>query len=216
MSLRRASTRLLAGQTTSIPTTQPRAGRRPGDGRARSARSAPSVAASLPAPTALRSARAPPQATSLRRDTDPLKTVPLVLASQTNAVQRAMAELPSFARLGVFDLQHERRSRRGQCAAAAAAAARRRERRRGAEITKNPKQRGQRSRESKGSAGGGAVAERGRGERRVRSCPPKESQFSTWAKTWALGLRAAFSRGLEIHNAAKSEDGWSGRRENMF
>ncbi|EOD28668.1 hypothetical protein EMIHUDRAFT_456961 [Emiliania huxleyi CCMP1516] len=49
-------------------------------------------------------------ATSLRRDTDPLKTVPLVLASQTNAVQRAMAELPSFARLGVFDLQHERRS----------------------------------------------------------------------------------------------------------
>ena len=36
--------------------------------------------------------------------------MPLVLASQTNAVQRAMAELPSFARLGVFDLQHERRS----------------------------------------------------------------------------------------------------------
>ena len=29
-------------------------------------------------------------------------------------------------------------------------------------------------------------------------CPPKESQFLTWAR-----LRAAFSRGLEIHGAAK-------------
>ena len=47
---------------------------------------------------------------AMRKDIDPLKTVPLIALSQAGIVDHALSNLPPYDELTIFDLQHQRRS----------------------------------------------------------------------------------------------------------